>query len=424
MRYLGLLGLVLAAACGNSGGNTVAYVAVLAPTQNLTVVQGFGVEFRFAANDPDDQAVVRVIVDGDSNPATTADETLLATLLERDGVELVYVWQTKGVAPGSYLLLYQVLETGRQPVMKPIGEVTILTAPTLSVGQGNRVIIAGTDITIGFNATDADNVATYAIYADRDCNINTTGDQIVVASGLTAQQNTVVWNTMGAPIAEYCMFITMDDGMNPVTVRQAGTITLHSDQDLIFAPPGPLVPDVSIVTKDPTSPDFYQLLWFDDLDDVDPGEMDISVTFTAQQNSLIWFGFELYSQADQTVLRDDMVYSVVLPGVGWNGMTGTLYLYTDGTAADGLAYFEEDGGPFADLVNVPVSVEADPDIAAFGFAYLFLSIPAGSFAFPIFTDDDSDFEVLGEIFRLDIGGPVLGSIDDTVPVVLRFKDDT
>lgn len=428
MRKVGLLGLALVAACVDSGGNTAAMVQVIAPAQNQTVVQGFGVDVRIDADDPDDQAVVRVKIDVDGNPSTTGDQTLLATLLEQDGAELDYIWQTGAVPPGDYYLVYQVLETGRQPVEMSGAKITILTKPTLSVGQGNRTIVAGTDVTIAFNASDPDGVASYAIYADRDCNLNTTGDQITIASGLTAQQNSVVWMTAGVAIADYCIFITMSDGMNPLTVRQAGTIELHSDLDLIFAPmpTPPLIPDTTIVTTDPTSPSFYQLLWFDDLDDVDPGEMDISVSFAAQQNGILWFGLELYSQVGQDILRDDMVYEFSLPNVWYNGATGRMSFFTDGTFSSGLAYFQENGAPTGDFVNINVQVIADTSVAPFDFAYLFMSVPSAAFAFPIFTGDLADFEVDTAIARFDILNNIIpGSLDFAdETVVIRYRDDT
>ncbi len=424
MRRLGLLFAALAGACGGGGGSSAAQLTIIAPAQDLTVVQGFPVAIRFTATDPDEQAFVRVVVDRDGNPDTVGDQTLLATLLEDDGSELVYAWQTAGVQPGQYTVLLFLLEANKPPAARVVAIVNVLTAPTLSVGQLNRTVIEGSDVLIAFNATDPADVATYAIYADDDCNFSTTADQIVVAGELTAQQNSFVWSTLGLPPASsLCIFITMDDGMNPLTVRPAGTVTLASDADLVFAPEPtvPFVPDVSILTRDPNSPDFYQLLWFDDLDDVAAGEIDISFSFTGQEGDVIWFGLELYSTVGQDILRDDMLYFAILPDVRWNGVVGTLFLSNDGAFPDfGLAFFEPDGAP-GSFVSIPVFVDADPSIPADDFAFIFLGVPTDSFAFPTFTDDRSDFLVGAANGRFDSNGDVVpDSVDDTELLVTRY----
>lgn len=424
MRRLGLLVAALAGACGGGGGSSATKLTIVAPAQDLTVVQGFAVAIRFTADDPDEQAFVRVVVDRDGNPDTTADQTLLGTLLENDGSELVYVWQTAGVQPGQYTVLLVLLEANKPPAPRVVAVVNVLAAPTLTVGQINRTVIEGSDVTIGFNATDPAGVATYAVYADDDCNFNTTADQIVIAAGLTAQQTSVLWSTLGIPLGSFCIFLTMDDGMNPLTVRSAGTVAFASDVDLLFAPEPvtPYVPDVSIVAADPNSPDFYQLLWFDDLDDVDPGEMDISVSFTGQENDYIWLGLELYSTVGQGILGDDIQYVFALPEVRWNGVTGTLYLSTDGALDTGFAFFEEDGGS-GDFINLPVFVSADPGVPAGDFAYVYLAVPTAYFAFPTFTDDRSDFVVGAAITRFDSNGdPVPGSLDVAEFVVIRYRN--
>jgi len=426
MRRLGLLFAALAGACGGGGGSSAAKLTIVTPAQDLTVVQGFDLPIRFTASDPDEQATIRVIVDRDGNPDTTADQTLLATLVENDGAELLYVWHTAGVQPGQYTVLLVILEATKPPVPRVVAVVNVLTAPTLSVGQANRTVIEGSDVPIGFNATDAADVATYAVYADDDCNFNTTADQIVIAAGLTAQQNSHVWSTLGLPPgSSFCIFVTMDDGMNALAVRPAGTITLASAADLIFAPEPtvPFVPDASILTEDPNSPDFYQLLWFDDLDDVAPGEMDISVSFTGQEGEFLWLGLELYATVAQGILGDDIVYFFVIPDIRWNGVTGTLYVSTDGALDTGLAFFEPDGGTTADPINVPVFVFADADVPADGFAFVYLAVPTAYFAFPTFTDDRSDFAVGAAITRFDINGdPVPESLDTAEFVVIRYRN--
>jgi hypothetical protein len=422
MRHFALLIVGLAAACGGGGGGGGAQLAIVTPAQDLTVIQGFAVPIRFTANDGDEQASVRVVLDRDGNPGTTGDQTLLATLVENNGAELLYVWQTAGVQPGEYTILLVLLEANKPPSPRVVAVVEVIPAPTLTVGPLTRTVIAGSDVTIAFNATDPAGVATYAVYADVDCNITTTADQTVLASGLTAQQTQVVWDTGPVTLGSYCIFITMDDGMNPLTVRSAGTITLALDTDLLFAPEPavPYVPDVSIVTKDLNSPDFYQLVWFDDLDDVTSGEIDLSVTFSGQETDIIWFGFELFSTVEQQPLRDDMLYVAVLPDVRWNGVTGTLFLSNDGDLDTGLAIFEEDGGS-TDLINLPVFVFADPLIPANDFAYVFLGVPAEFFAFLTFTDDRSDFLLGAALTRLDGNlDPIAGTLDETDLLVIRY----
>lgn len=422
MRTLGLLVVVLAAACGGGGGGSSAQLTVVTPTQNMTVVQGTPVTIRFTANDGDEQATVRVVVDRDGNPDTVIDQTVIATLVENNGAELVHVWQTASVQPGQYTIFLVLLEANKPPNQRVVAVVDVVQAPTLNVGPLDRTVIAGSDVTIAFNASDPAGIATYAVYADLDCNFNTTPDRIVIAGNLTAAQSVVVWDTSAVPIDTYCIFITMDDGTSPVTVRSAGTIGFASDADLIFAPDPavPFVPDVSILTLDPNSPDFYQLLWFDDLDDIPAGEMDISVSFTGQEGDILWFAFELYSTVTQDILRDDMFYVMVLEEVRWNGVTGTLVLSNDGAFPDfGLALFDD--GVSAEFIDVPVYVFADPTVPADDFAYLFFGVPAEYFAFPTFTEDRSDFLIVAALARLDGAFDVIPeTIDDTEFVVIRY----
>ena len=111
--------LVALAGCGGGGGPTdeAPTNAVLAPAADVSVIVGAEVAITVRDDDPDDDATTTILVDRDGDLATTADQIVLATRGDRDGLEQELVWDTAGVTPGSYRVFIRTDDGTNAPVV-------------------------------------------------------------------------------------------------------------------------------------------------------------------------------------------------------------------------------------------------------------------------------------------------------------------
>jgi len=107
--------------------------------------------------------------------------------------------------------------------------------PTITMLQpddGNTVD-RGTQVSVQYRDGDPDSVAATSIYADRDGDLGTTGDQILIAGDRPEQDGvaqSVVWDTTGAPTGRYSIigrttdgeFTAVDEAPGGITIRLAG----------------------------------------------------------------------------------------------------------------------------------------------------------------------------------------------------------
>jgi len=104
-------------------------------------------------------------------------------------------------------------------------------APTLIViaPAFNLAVEVGAVVQIRYLDRDTDSVATTDILADVDGDLETTGDQFVVALGRQENngvEQTVNWTTTNIPPGAYFIVLRTSDGTTEVTETAAGTVTL------------------------------------------------------------------------------------------------------------------------------------------------------------------------------------------------------
>jgi hypothetical protein len=113
--------------------------------------------------------------------------------------------------------------------------VTTNEAPTVTVtGPGNDVESAQgapTVVTVNYTDADPDSAATTDLIADRDGDLATTGDQVVIATGRPDQNGTpqsVPWVLSGVTPGTYKIFARTSDGTTTVVGSASGLVLVNA----------------------------------------------------------------------------------------------------------------------------------------------------------------------------------------------------
>jgi len=228
-----LLGPCSGGGSGDGGGGTPtggsAAIEMLAPAGDATVRPGTSVEIRYVPHGP---AGVDILADADGDLGTTDEQVVIAA--DRPavaGVEESLTWNTSGATAGRTYRLFARDSDGPDAAAAP-GRVTVNAAPAVTILQpsGDAEVSAGDMVAVWFVADDPDDVAATAVYADRDGNLATAGDRIVLESARpeangTAQQTT--WNTAQVAAGTYSILGVCSDGLGDSAVARApGRLTV------------------------------------------------------------------------------------------------------------------------------------------------------------------------------------------------------
>jgi len=96
----------------------------------------------------------------------------------------------------------------------------------------------GMAVTISYIDDDPDGVATTSLFADRDGDLTTPDDQVVIASGRPQQDGqtqVLTWNTEGVAAAPYTIIAVTTDGEFTATATALGTVEIICDTPVDLA---------------------------------------------------------------------------------------------------------------------------------------------------------------------------------------------
>jgi hypothetical protein len=229
---------LLLSACGGGGGgggggpapvDLAPVVSVTAPGGDVEAALGSAtiVTVVYADADPDSVALTDLVADLDGNPATTGDQIPIATgRPEQDGATQSVPWDLSGVPAGTYRILALTADATTAVVDDAPGFVLVNGPPSLSfTNLGFDVTVSrGARVEVRYADSDADDAAMTWLYADRDGNLDTTGDLHVIATArpeLNGLQQTVVWDTTGIAFGTYRVIAMTWDGTNVPAIRTA-----------------------------------------------------------------------------------------------------------------------------------------------------------------------------------------------------------
>jgi hypothetical protein len=164
------------------------------------------------------------------------DGTIIAGCQDRpEGVNMNCIWNTTGVAPGTYYV-YGIVDDGLNPPQSvySTGVVTINAAPTIAAIEPDGVddtVTEGDSYTIYYDLADADDTVTANFYYDE----NGSGLDGTAIAGCQEQPEgesmSCTWDTTGVTPGNYYVYGVVNDGINPqVFAYSPGVVTI------LFAP--------------------------------------------------------------------------------------------------------------------------------------------------------------------------------------------
>jgi hypothetical protein len=127
---------------------------------------------------------------------------------------------------------------------------TANAAPTVAFVEPDQAVQLGlgAPLQITYRDDDPDSVATTTLYADIDGDLATTNDQVVIAVDRPDQdgaEQTITWDTTGAPSGVYGLYAVATDGVTTVQADAGVAITLGT---------GNVPPTVSLGPEEDMSP--------------------------------------------------------------------------------------------------------------------------------------------------------------------------
>jgi len=151
-----------------------------------------------------------------------------------DGVAQTLLWDTSGVASGSYTILAVTDDGANLPVVaSSAGVVTINAAPSVSVsGLTARLDVrVGSSVGVAYVDDDPDDEAATDLFADADGDPATTDDRYAIAADRAEQDGStqsVDWDTTGVVPGSYVIVAVVSDGVNPpVTATSAARVAVY-----------------------------------------------------------------------------------------------------------------------------------------------------------------------------------------------------
>jgi len=240
--------LFVAVGCGGGGGealplvipppvNVPPTVEVTAPANHIETGLGVptDVTIVYADDDPDDVATTDLFADQDGDLETTGDQIVIDTgRPDGNGATQSVVWHVAGVPAGTYQILAQTTDGKESVLAGAPGVVFVNSPPTLNfVGLSTDIAISrGATVNIAYADDDEDDAAMTWLFADRDGQLDTTNDTIVIAAA-RAERNglgqNVVWDTTGVPFGTYrIMGLTWDGTNAPATRTAVGRVVVSN----------------------------------------------------------------------------------------------------------------------------------------------------------------------------------------------------
>ncbi|MHC4973179.1 MAG: hypothetical protein ACYTG3_12685 [Planctomycetota bacterium] len=199
-------------------------VVVIAPAQDIEIGLSVGgtVSITYADSDVDGEVTTDIVADVDGDPATTADQVVIAAgRPARDGAPQTVSWDVAGVAPGTYRILALTSDAATTVVAQAPGMVLLNAPPTLQITQpANDVVIsrgAMLDVEVCYVADDPDDTAATWLFADEDEDLLTLDGATLIAAVLPEMdglEQTCRWNP-GLPPGDYSIVGQTWDGTNP-----------------------------------------------------------------------------------------------------------------------------------------------------------------------------------------------------------------
>jgi hypothetical protein len=220
-------------ACGGGSGsppaNAEPSVTLISPAGTVEVALGNPVNIRYRDEDPDDTASTDLFADRDGDLSTLGDQVLIeAGRAERDGAVQTVTWDTAGVPSGSYRILARTTDGTTTVTDQAPGQVLVNEPPTLVLTEPttNVAVPTGETVEIQYRDDDPDDAATTLLYADEDGDLDTTGDQYVVAQRphQNGAMQSISWGTVGVRNGDYAIVGVISDGINAAVRSTAPAI--------------------------------------------------------------------------------------------------------------------------------------------------------------------------------------------------------
>jgi hypothetical protein len=234
---------LVAAGCGGGSGGTretggpgggAGSVVVSQPPADVLVAQGQPVTIVYTQIVAGGGGTADVIADRDGDPATTADQVVVATgVPDAGGLPRWLAWDTAGATSGSYHLVVVGHVGGGDPVIATAtGDVRVDVPPTLAVSQpaSPLVVARGARVRVAYSDADPEGECLTWLYADRDGSLATAQDSVLLCAsrpGGVGVVQTVTWDTTGVVEGVYHVVAQTWDGVNaPVERTAAGTVAV------------------------------------------------------------------------------------------------------------------------------------------------------------------------------------------------------
>jgi hypothetical protein len=194
-----------------------------------TIVQDGNFTVQYNLADTDNTVTANFYFDTDN---TGLDGTAISGCQNQpEGTNATCVWNTTGVAPGTYYV-YGVVNDGINPQQSAYstGVVTINARPVINIDEPDGVddvITTGDNFTVYYDLSDADDTVTANFYYDT----NNTGLDGTAIAGCQNQPEgtnmTCVWDTTGVSPGNYYVYGITTDNFNPqVSAYSSGVVTI------------------------------------------------------------------------------------------------------------------------------------------------------------------------------------------------------
>ncbi len=379
---------------------------------------------QWSDGDADDDATISLFYDTD---ASGEDGTLITSGISEDDPADQFLWDTTGVAAGTYFI-YATIDDGANPIVVDYSAGTVRTnqPPSITVtepdGAGDTV---DPSFLIQWTDADPDDDAAISLFYDDDASGE---DGTLIISGISEDDpaDQFTWDTTVIPDGDYFIYAVIDDGTNPTVVDYSdGPVTVESTQTVDFTLSAQSNDEsVSVtVTAQLSAVSGVAVdvpLTFGGTA-VDPDDYDPDVTtLTIPANQL---SADLTLTVVDDALDEDDETVVVTMGVPVNAMAGTVTVHT--------ATFEDnDPEP---TVGFATGSQLNPESTATVHVTAQLSALSGKqVEVPVSlagtADDPGDYSPSGSTITIPAGQPsadlTLSVVDDTLDEPTETVDVT
>ncbi len=206
-------------------------IDITEPASNITVANGASVTISWNDIDPDSNASIALYYDIDN---TGADGTLIVSGLEEDSETDSYLWDTTGIADGTYFVYAIIDDTNNSSTDYAAGSITVETAiinqpPTINLTSpaSNINSDGSAPVLISWTDADPDDNANIALYYDVD---SSGADGTLIIEGINEDDATdsFNWNLSGLADGQYFVYAIISDGSESAISYAAGSVNLDT----------------------------------------------------------------------------------------------------------------------------------------------------------------------------------------------------